>query len=180
MHTSNLDISNAQYMIVETIRKGRLGTPKTGRRLVDLPRSLVNELERYILDLKKEALREGKIVGYLFEGVTERMVQRGLERACKAAKIRRRHPHDLRHTYATIMLMEHISPAYVQKQLGHHSITMTVDIYGHWIPGRGRPLADRVWQTEMPNAKHDTASKIVNLCRESSNCLADRLAESDR
>jgi len=34
--------------------------------------------------------------------------------------------------------MDHYSPAYVQKQLGHHSITMTVDIYGHWIPGEGR------------------------------------------
>ena len=29
-------------------------------------------------------------------------------------------------------------PAYVQKQLGHHSISMTVDIYGHWIPGEGK------------------------------------------
>ena len=44
----------------------------------------------------------------------------------------------LRHTYATILLMDHYSPAYVQKQLGHHSISMTVDIYGHWIPGEGK------------------------------------------
>jgi integrase len=34
--------------------------------------------------------------------------------------------------------MDHYSPAYVQKQLGHHSISMTVDIYGHWIPGEGK------------------------------------------
>jgi integrase len=26
----------------------------------------------------------------------------------------------------------------VQKQLGHHSITMTVDLYGHWLPGEGK------------------------------------------
>ena len=44
----------------------------------------------------------------------------------------------LRHTYATILLMDHYSPVDVQKQLGHHSITMTVDIYGHWIPGEGK------------------------------------------
>jgi hypothetical protein len=30
------------------------------------------------------------------------------------------------------------SPAYVQKQLGHSSISITVDIYGHWIPGEGK------------------------------------------
>ncbi len=38
--------------------------------------------------------------------------------------------------------MEHYSPAYVQKQLGHHSIEMTVDIYGHWIPGEGKKDLD--------------------------------------
>jgi integrase len=40
--------------------------------------------------------------------------------------------------------MEHYSPAYVQKQLGHHSITMTVDTYGHWIPGEGKKDLDHV------------------------------------
>jgi hypothetical protein len=34
--------------------------------------------------------------------------------------------------------MDRYSPAYVQKQLGHHSISMTVDINGHWIPGEGK------------------------------------------
>ena len=34
--------------------------------------------------------------------------------------------------------MSHLSPAYVQKQLRHTSISMTVDTYGHWIPGEGR------------------------------------------
>ena len=56
--------------------------------------------------------------------------------------LRARNPHDLRHTYATRLLMAHQSPAYVQKQLGHHSIAMTVDTYGHWIPGEGRGQLD--------------------------------------
>ncbi len=67
-----------------------------------------------------------------------------MKRACISAKLRRRTPHDLRHTYATLLLMGHMSPAYVQKQLGHHSITMTVDIYGHWIPGEGRDGLEKV------------------------------------
>ena len=54
------------------------------------------------------------------------------------AGLRVRNPHDLRHTYATILLMAHQSPAYVQKQLGHSSIKTTVDIYGYWISGEGR------------------------------------------
>ena len=63
--------------------------------------------------------------------------------ACKAARLRIHIPHDLRHTYATILLMTQLSPAYIQKQLGHHSISMTVDIYGHWVPGEGRERLDK-------------------------------------
>jgi integrase len=37
-----------------------------------------------------------------------------------------------------MLLVDHYSPAYVQKQLSHSSISITVDIYGHWIPGEGK------------------------------------------
>ncbi|SMC26644.1 integrase [Desulfacinum hydrothermale DSM 13146] len=138
MHRDHLDVQNCQYMIVETVRHGRFGSPKTGKRLIDLPEVLVTKLEGYILELRKEALRTGAEDGYLFAGITQRMVQSGLRRACRLSKLRVRSPHELRHTYASLLLMDHYSPAYVQKQLGHHSITMTVDIYGHWIPGEGK------------------------------------------
>jgi integrase len=87
------------------------------------------------------------------------MVQRAMERACKAVRLRVRHPHDLRHTYASLLLMEHISPAYVQKQLGHHSINMTVDIYGHWIPGEGREQLDKTLQG--PKARPGQTLSVV-------------------
>ena len=62
------------------------------------------------------------------------------------------------HTYATILLMDHMSPAYVQKQLGHHSISMTVDIYGHWIPGEGRERLDKALR---PKAKPGKSFPLV-------------------
>lgn len=44
--------------------------------------------------------------------------------------------HDLRHTFATIMLFEWgASPRFVQEALGHSSIKITMDIYGHIMPG---------------------------------------------
>jgi len=61
-----------------------------------------------------------------------------VKKVCKEAGLRQRNPHDLRHTYASILLMSHQSPAYVQRQLGHSSIAITVDTYGHWISGEGR------------------------------------------
>jgi len=142
IHIDHLDIPNCQYMVSQTMRRGQFGLPKTGRRLIDLPESLVSKFEKHILKFKKQALRVGERVGYLFPGITQRMVQESAKKACRFAKLRKRRPHDLRHTYATLLLMEHYSPAYVQKQLGHYSIEMTVDTYGHWMPGEGRKDLD--------------------------------------
>jgi integrase len=140
----NLDVRNCQYQVTETTRQGRFGPPKSGKRLVDLDGPLVAKLEGYVKELRKASLRTGIPAHYLFPGITQRLVQTAMRRACMAARLRTRSPHDLRHTYSTILLMSHISPAYVQKQLGHHSISMTVDIYGHWIPGEGRERLDNV------------------------------------
>jgi len=45
-------------------------------------------------------------------------------------------PHSLRHTFASLLLQQGESPQYVQEQLGHSSITLTVDLYGRWLPKR--------------------------------------------
>jgi integrase len=52
--------------------------------------------------------------------------------------------HDLRHTNATLLLMQGNSPVYVKDQLGHSSIKMTVDIYGHWIPRSNRQAVNQL------------------------------------
>ena len=74
---------------------------------------------------------------------SQRKVQALMRRVCKAAGLKARNPHDLRHTYASILLMAHESPGYVQRQLGHSSIQITMDIYCHWIPGQGRTNLER-------------------------------------
>lgn len=43
-------------------------------------------------------------------------------------------PHCLRHTYASLLLQQGESIVYVQRQLGHSSIQLTVDTYGKWLP----------------------------------------------
>jgi integrase len=139
----NLDSRNCQYNVAETTRHGRFGPPKSGKRHIDLDETLVGKLDTHIKKLRKDCMAAGVLPHYLFPGITQRMVQTAMRRGCMAARLRTRSPHDLRHTYATILLMAHISPAYVQKQLGHHSISMTVDIYGHWVPGEGRERLDK-------------------------------------
>jgi integrase len=49
----------------------------------------------------------------------------------KAAKLRPIGLHALRHTYASLLINQGESIKYVSKQLGHASINITADLYGH-------------------------------------------------
>jgi len=49
--------------------------------------------------------------------------------------------HDLRHTYATLLLSRGTHPTYVQKSLGHASVQLTLDRYSHCMPSMGRNTA---------------------------------------
>jgi integrase len=53
-------------------------------------------------------------------------------------------PHCLRHTFASLLLQQGESPAYVQRQLGHASIQLTVDTYGKWLPMGNKPAVNRL------------------------------------
>ena len=57
--------------------------------------------------------------------------------------------HDLRHTFASLLLQQGESVVYVKEQLGHGSIQITVDTYGHLIPGANRAAVDRL-DDEVP------------------------------
>jgi integrase len=52
--------------------------------------------------------------------------------------------HGLRHTFASLLIQNGESLVYVKEQLGHSSIQVTVDIYGHLIPGGNRAAVDRL------------------------------------
>ena len=54
------------------------------------------------------------------------------------AKVRRRTPHDMRHTWASHMLAAGADLAYVSNQLGHANPSITLRIYSHWVPGMRR------------------------------------------
>ena len=52
--------------------------------------------------------------------------------------------HDLRHTFASLLIQQGESMAYVKEQMGHHSIQVTVDIYGHLVPGGNKAAVDKL------------------------------------
>ena len=52
--------------------------------------------------------------------------------------------HDIRHSFASWLIAQGESLAYVRDQLGHASISTTVDIYGHLVPGSNRQAVNRL------------------------------------
>jgi integrase len=51
-------------------------------------------------------------------------------------------PHDLRHTAASLAIQAGAHPKSIQSMLGHSSITMTLDRYGHLFPSLADGLAN--------------------------------------
>ena len=54
---------------------------------------------------------------------------------------------------SSLLLTNGESLAYVKEQLGHSSIQMTVDIYGHLIPGSNREAVNRLDFTKSSTYK---------------------------
>lgn len=79
-------------------------------------------------------------------------------------------PHGFRHTFASLLLQQGESPAYVQRQLGHASIKLTVDTYGKWLPMGNKAAVDRL--------DDSSGSKVVAI-HESGRAGAAEVTELD-
>jgi integrase len=145
---SNLDWSAKQLRVEGNMtRAGDTGTPKSraGYRAIDLPSPLVDTLRQLKNKMDEQALETGKEpTGIFFDGynATASTVQKWLYKvnkqfktALKLADVKESMTvHGLRHTYASLMLQRGCPIQWVQQQLGHSTIGMTVDLYGRHLP----------------------------------------------
>jgi integrase len=60
------------------------------------------------------------------------------------AGLRKIRLHDLRHTYASLLLQDGTELLYVSQQLGHHSPAFTLQVYGHLLPRDRRGEVNRL------------------------------------
>jgi integrase len=79
---------------------------------------------------------------------------RALHRCLEEAKLRQIRLHDLRHTFASLLIQNGESLAYVREQMGHSSIKVTVDIYGHLVPRANRQAVNRLPVAELRTENH--------------------------
>jgi integrase len=148
----DLDCERSLLRVRRGYSKRRLSTPKNGKgRLVDMSGQLRAALREHLDVQTVEATVQGKPLSpWVFGGpdgnpldydTWTRKVWRPL---LALAGLRYRGPHQLRHTWVSLLLMQGESPAYVSKQAGHASIKQTVDTYGHLIPGANRQAVNRL------------------------------------
>jgi len=149
----DIDFREGFIEIKRSYTKGRFTTPKNGKsRRVDMNRQLSETLKELRTERKAEALAKGwkdvpELVfvneeGNVIDDVNLR--KRVFNKALEKAGMRRIRLHDLRHTFASLLIQNGESLAYVKDQLGHHSIQITVDTYGHLVPGANRQAVDRL------------------------------------
>jgi integrase len=109
-------------------------TTKSGReRRVPISAVLRDYLDEHLLGLGwGEGLAFGVSAASPFTGTP--MMERA-DRAWKAAGLERVTPHECRHTFASLMIAAGVNAKALSTYMGHANIAITMDRYGHLMPG---------------------------------------------
>jgi integrase len=155
----DIDFNGRFITIQRGISRGRIETPKNGKsRRVDMSLQLTEALKALkdqggtpvvVPITRNEGAPEEPSEWVFTNGVggfidVNNWRRRVFNKALKKAGLRRIRIHDLRHTYASLLIQAGESLAYVRDQLGHHSIKVTVDIYGHLAPEGNKQAVDKL------------------------------------
>ena len=101
------------------------GKTAAARRWVAVPKALMVELAATCP--REDRTPERRV----FPGFTADVAKNVMARACKTAGIVHRHPHDLRHRYASVQIARGVPVTTVAAQLGHTKKSLTLDTYSH-------------------------------------------------
>jgi integrase len=149
---------------------GRLhfGPPKNGRvRSVSLPGFLVEQVAAHL------AARPHEPDNFIFSAENggpfrhSNFYGRAFKPAVSQALPEHLHGlrfHDLRHTCAALLIAQGTHPKAISDRLGHSSISVTMDIYGHLFPEQDEKMAaglDAVYQQAVEDGGR--SGQVVGL-----------------
>ena len=137
---------------------------------MDLSVQLTETLKALLVERKKETLRRGwgEVPPWVFINQAPvpihhcNFIERVWPRLLTKAGFRHIRIHDLRHTFASLLIQNGESLAYVKEQMGHHSIQITVDTYGHLVPGGNKAAVDRLDDPESATRRNLSATTPGN------------------
>ena len=74
----------------------------------------------------------------------ERNILRRFQAICQSNELPKLRVYDLRHTHASLLIHEGVHPKKISERLGHSSIKLTMDTYGHLFEGSDRDSAEKM------------------------------------
>ena len=132
----------------------QLVEPKTARsrRSLAMPATIVSGLREHRIrqDVERKLANERWTdAGFVFAGPEGKpldgsAISKEFHRVLQRAGLPQRRFHDLRHSCATLLLVQGVSPRVVMDVLGHSQIGLTMNTYAHVIPELRREAADRM------------------------------------
>ncbi len=142
----DIDWNSQQVHVRQQFSKGRFSELKTrrSRRRVPLTDDLIAELKCWRLACPKG---ERDLVfphisgGPLDHGI---LLRSGFYPALRRAKLRRIRFHDLRHTFASLLIAANVHPKRMQALMGHSTIRTTLDTYGHLMRDHDDHTAEKL------------------------------------
>ena len=140
LRVGRIDLRRNRAVIAESVTPVQglglvWGTPKTHqRREVPIPKFLAADLARHLHgkppdDLVFAGIRNG-------QPLRVSTFRTAFGAAARAIGVPDLHPHELRHTAASLAIASGADVKVVQQMLGHGSATMTLDTYGHLFEDR--------------------------------------------
>jgi integrase len=145
LHWPEVDLGRGSIKVIRALEevngKADLKTPKTpqSRRTILLTARTIEALRAH-----REAMQaEGRDVetGPVFvsktagDWMTSGNLYKVFSRVLRRGKCPKVRLHDLRHTMASLLLQAGVNVKVVSERLGHSSITMTLEVYAHLMPG---------------------------------------------
>ncbi len=159
----DIDFNSRFIHVQRSLSRGAMETPKSGKtRKVDMSRQLTDTLlklqeeregrgiPKVVVSINKGESNQPEVSEWVFVNAVGNPIdyynwlRRVFNPALEKGGIRQIRIHDLRHTYATLRIAKGDSIADVSKQLGHHSVKLTMDVYYHWIPGKKKSEVDEL------------------------------------
>ena len=132
----------------------RFVEPKSeqSRRTIAIPEFAAAVLKRHRTTQLEERLKAGSRwtdSGLVFTStigtpLDERNVRRAFTAILKGANLPRIRIHDLRHTCASLLLVQGVHPRVVMETLGHSQISLTMETYSHVLPALQHEAARQI------------------------------------
>lgn len=151
-------------------------------------------LRDYLAEHVTRTSRSGAdlIFGHMAETpFTANMLQRRADKAWAEAGLERITPHEGRHTFASLMIAAGVNAKALATFMGHANISITLDRYGHLMPGsedEAAGLLDAYVETQRKRAEEHARTAATHILwghaavastRDLSNAKGGRMAAGD-